>query len=246
MAIPLTGPISMNTVQTEFGGSNPISLSEYYRNGPFVTTNNTGVPISGAISLSNFRGTVRTLLVEYEIIGAGGAGGFGRYDGYVTTRSASGGTSTITSAAITAVIAAGGIGGLDAAFGPDTLDTNRNGEATIYGLGGVASRSFAAETYSPGGDAPATSYGAGGGGAGGDFSQIFDRSGGEGGGGGAGTFLSGSFRLIPGVQLSVVIGAGGLGSGGNSEGGNGANGYARIRKNGGAWTPFTTSGVYIV
>ena len=30
MALPTTGPISLGQIQTEFGGSNPISLSEYY------------------------------------------------------------------------------------------------------------------------------------------------------------------------------------------------------------------------
>ena len=59
MALSSTGSISLSQVQTEFGGSNPISLSEYYRNGSYVTQNNTGVPTSGAISLGNLRGTER-------------------------------------------------------------------------------------------------------------------------------------------------------------------------------------------
>jgi hypothetical protein len=248
MAIPVTGPISLGTLQAEFGGANPIALSEYYRNAGLVTPNNTGVPLSGsAISLSNFRGTVRALVVEYEIIGAGGAGGFGLYGGYGdgVARSAGGTASFITSAAIIGVIATGGLGGLNAAFTPVTT-TVRNGEASVYGLGGTYGQSFAAETYSPGGDAPATSYGAGGGGGGGDQAQTYDSSGGEGGGGQAGTFLTGSFLLVPGTQLNVQIGAGGIGAGGNSEGGNGANGFARIRKGGGPWTVFTASGVYVV
>lgn len=56
MALPLSGPLSLSQIQTEFGGTNPISMSEYYRGGPFVTTNNTGVPTSGAISIGNFYG----------------------------------------------------------------------------------------------------------------------------------------------------------------------------------------------
>jgi hypothetical protein len=59
MAIPPSGTISIQQLQTEFGGTNPISLSEYYRNGAYVTANNTGVPTSGASRLSAFRGTVR-------------------------------------------------------------------------------------------------------------------------------------------------------------------------------------------
>ena len=249
MAIPATGPILISMIQSEFGGSNPIRLSEYYRQPTgLTTTNNTGVPTSGTIKFSDFRGAVRSLLVEYEIIGAGGAGGYGRWDDYSSTRSASGGASSITGAAITTVTAAGGIGGLDAATAPVTT-TTRNGEGTIYGPGGIYGQSFQSETYSPGGDAPSTSYGAGGGGGGGDASSIFDSSGGEGGGGGAGTYLTGSFLLTPGTQLSVAIGLKGVGVRvitRGSEGGDGANGYARIRKDGGAWTEFTTSGVYTV
>jgi hypothetical protein len=59
MALPSSGAISFSAIQTEFGGSNPISLSEYYRNGLYVTSNNTGVPTSGVISLSNFYNAVK-------------------------------------------------------------------------------------------------------------------------------------------------------------------------------------------
>lgn len=59
MALPSSGPLTLAQIQTEFGGTNPISLSEYYRNGGLVTSNNTNVPTSGAISLSNFYGAVR-------------------------------------------------------------------------------------------------------------------------------------------------------------------------------------------
>ena len=60
MALPSSGIISLSDIQTEFGGSNPISLSEYYRspNG-LPTDNNTSIPLSGAISLSNFYGAVK-------------------------------------------------------------------------------------------------------------------------------------------------------------------------------------------
>lgn len=61
MAIPSSGAISLTTVQTEFGGSNPISLSEYYAGGTYVPSGTTGtygaVPSSGTISLRNFYGT---------------------------------------------------------------------------------------------------------------------------------------------------------------------------------------------
>lgn len=50
MALQGSGAISLGDVQTEFGGSNPISISEYYGV-------DTGVPGSGTISLSDFYGT---------------------------------------------------------------------------------------------------------------------------------------------------------------------------------------------
>lgn len=42
MTIPATGPISLTDLQTEFGGTVPISLSEYYEGGPsgYVTATN--------------------------------------------------------------------------------------------------------------------------------------------------------------------------------------------------------------
>ena len=56
MAIPSSGVLTLSQIQTEFGGSNPIDLSEYYRGGSYVpnSTNNTSIPTSGAISISNF------------------------------------------------------------------------------------------------------------------------------------------------------------------------------------------------
>lgn len=63
MALQSSGAISLSDLQTEFGGSNPISLSEYYRGGAYVpdTPTNSGVPTSGAISLSDFYGAADSL-----------------------------------------------------------------------------------------------------------------------------------------------------------------------------------------
>ena len=49
MALQLTGAISLSEVQVEFGGENPISMSEYY--GASVS-----LPGSGVISMSDFYG----------------------------------------------------------------------------------------------------------------------------------------------------------------------------------------------
>ena len=59
MALPSSGAISIGNIATEFGGSQPHSLSEYYRNGSFVTSNNTNVPTSGTIDLADFYGAVK-------------------------------------------------------------------------------------------------------------------------------------------------------------------------------------------
>jgi hypothetical protein len=61
MELPSSGAISLGNIQTEFGGSNPISLSEYYAGGGLVPSGTSGtngpVPTSGTISISNFYGT---------------------------------------------------------------------------------------------------------------------------------------------------------------------------------------------
>lgn len=61
MPLPSSGPLSLNDIQTEFGGSNPISINEYYAGGSFVAAGTSGtygaVPSSGTISIQNFYGT---------------------------------------------------------------------------------------------------------------------------------------------------------------------------------------------
>jgi hypothetical protein len=63
MALQGSGAISLSQIQTELGGANPVSLSEYYRNGTYTGSNNTSVPTSGAISMSNFYGASSVDLV---------------------------------------------------------------------------------------------------------------------------------------------------------------------------------------
>lgn len=65
MAMPIAyNPISLGQIQTEFGGANPIALAgEYYRGAGYTTNNNTNVPTSGTIALSNFYSAVRAYIV---------------------------------------------------------------------------------------------------------------------------------------------------------------------------------------
>ena len=61
MALPASGALSLDDIQTEFGGSNPIGIDEYYAGGAFVPPGTSGtngpVPSSGTISINNFFGT---------------------------------------------------------------------------------------------------------------------------------------------------------------------------------------------
>lgn len=57
MAIQDSGTIKFSEIQTEFGGSNPISISEYYRDGNPVPIHETDIPSSGEIDISDFYGT---------------------------------------------------------------------------------------------------------------------------------------------------------------------------------------------
>lgn len=65
MTLPSSGPLTLTDIQTEFGGSNPISLSEYYAGGANVPAGTSGtygaVPSSGAISIQNFYGTAKSV-----------------------------------------------------------------------------------------------------------------------------------------------------------------------------------------
>ena len=65
MALPAAyAPISLGQIQSEFTGFNPIAISEYYREPNGLTTpNNTNVPTSGIIALSNFYSAVRSFIV---------------------------------------------------------------------------------------------------------------------------------------------------------------------------------------
>jgi hypothetical protein len=60
MPISPSGSVSLGVIQTEFGGSNPIALSEYYRGGTYVPNTERNslaatIPTSGQISISQIR-----------------------------------------------------------------------------------------------------------------------------------------------------------------------------------------------
>lgn len=74
MTLPSSGTLSLSSIQGEFGGSNPISMSEYYRNGPLVPSYpaNTGIPTSGTISINQFYGATNTAPANTTFAGTAG------------------------------------------------------------------------------------------------------------------------------------------------------------------------------
>lgn len=70
MAIKGSGALSMSEIATEFGGSAPHSLSEYYRGGGLVPNGpaaNNNIAVSGAISMSGFYGSQRVVVINVTI-----------------------------------------------------------------------------------------------------------------------------------------------------------------------------------
>lgn len=59
MALQGSGAISLGDIATEFGGTVPHAINEYYRNGSYVadTTANAGIPTSGSVSFNTFYST---------------------------------------------------------------------------------------------------------------------------------------------------------------------------------------------
>ena len=62
MPCPGSGKITIQDIVNEFGGSAPHALTEYYRNGSNVPGNNTSVPESGQISLTEFYSAVNEII----------------------------------------------------------------------------------------------------------------------------------------------------------------------------------------
>lgn len=240
MTLPASGVISLADLQTEFGTSSPVSLSQFYLDGSIVTPNNTGVPNSGsAISLDDFYGVANATNVTYEIIGGGGGGGYGVENYTGSGRAGTGGNSTLEASAFTTVTSTGALGGLNA---PTSAHTGLAGAASYYGPGGNA---VGQQGQSQ--PAPAGSYGAGAGGAGGDNGGFLGTDGGGGHGGSASTRVAGTLTNVPvGTVITVTIGSGGAGGvGGNRHGVAGAGGYARLQV-GNTVQEFTSSGTFTV
>jgi hypothetical protein len=61
--IPQTGAIALSALQTEFGGQNSVSMSEYYAGKKYVPQVAPSIPNSGQVSVSQYRGRSNSVLV---------------------------------------------------------------------------------------------------------------------------------------------------------------------------------------
>ena len=217
MAIPSSGvPISMDTLNTEFGGG--FALSSYYRGGSFVPSSpqNTAIPTSGTISLGNFYGSSNRMIVSLTASGnnydvytnRGPSYQAGKTDLTVTVPGTIGSTSTGTYAML-----------VPSAFSPtDTVTIVNNG--VIQGMGGAGSDGAPSTT-------PATTAASGGNAVYVNRPTIITNNGtiaGGGGGGGGGGGAAQPSKFVP--QRRSAGGGGGGGGAGTNGGAAGAGGTA--------------------
>lgn len=250
MAIKTSGPISIQDIVNEFGGTAPHSLNEYYKGGTYVPVapQNANVPTQGAISLENFYGASKIIYITYEMWGAGGTGGRGyenqgapsgsragagkptgvmtrsRYDALV----AAGSDFNSLSSSDFVIYAQGGAGGLNGNLGSPY--NGSAGEASDFGAGGAGGSPNSAGSNPTWGH-----WGAAGGGGGGDngstsYLNLYgkDAAGAAGSGGLAAAKTTGTSAIDPGQYVLFVGGAGPQYSGGNHDGGFGMPGYLKF------------------
>jgi len=227
--MPIPGPgtaISINTLATEFGGTVPHSLNEYYRGGGLVPNApvNSAIPTSGTISLGNFYGSTNRVPIVLPI-----TSNTFNYDVFANAAPIyNPGISDITVTVSPGVIVGSTSTGtyamlVPSAFSPtDTVTIVNNG--VIQGMGGGGGPGGAVISSGPFGNASQP----GNPGAGGGNALYVNRptvitnngtvAGGGGGGGGGGAITS-----SPG---GATGGSGGGGGAGFNGGGAGAGGPA--------------------
>lgn len=122
MPVPNTNT-SLSDIQTEFGGSNPIELSEYYSNGPLVPSAapapNGPIPTSGQISIGQFRGSENLSFIQATGGTVTTCGDFKihTFTGGGTFCVSAVGTNPACNVVDYMVVAGGGSGGADPSFG---------------------------------------------------------------------------------------------------------------------------------
>ena len=137
MSVPSTNT-KLSGIQTEFGGSNPIALSEYYSGGPLVPAGvpapNGPIPSSGAITVGDFRGATNA---SYVTASGGAVTTSGDFKIHVFTGNATfsvsnaGNPAGSTSVTATIVGGAGGAGSFYGGGGGVSFRTADNSAALI-------------------------------------------------------------------------------------------------------------------
>jgi len=262
MTLPSSGTITIAQIAAEFGGDAPHSLSEYYRGGGLVPTNNTNVPTSGTITLSDFYGAVNQVSVT-----ASSASSVNLQTLFNNAASGSW-TSTVPKIYTVGASVVLGITTVPASMG-GTLTINHSGD--IQGTGGAGGTFSGTKTGSAGGTAMTVqstgvtinmlsgstlSGGGGGGGAGGQGGRgerlgggnLIFQDGGAGGAGGRGIGYSQSqTNGSAGVPGNSSPAGPASNEGGGGTGGNGASSFGTAGANGatggsGNTSPGPTSG----
>lgn len=67
MTLQTSGPMSMNDIANEFGTSKPLSMSQLYRGGQYVSSSTITIPTSGLISLNSFYGVSKAFTFNRPI-----------------------------------------------------------------------------------------------------------------------------------------------------------------------------------
>ena len=251
MAIQGSGLIKLSDLQAEFTGSNPISMSEYYRNGIYVTANNTSVPTSGSTSLSNYYNAVRQFAFSIASNQTTGqnlralAVAAGWDQAAPVVASINSGVVISSNATSTAALTVDG-------SWPGGVTLNNAG--TIVGMGGAGGRG-GTTSGSAGGRAMTVSAaisinnaggvvaGGGGGGGGGTAGGTGGNLGGGGGGGGGRTGLTNSARGEGGSGGSIGPGAAGAAGTFAAAGASGNASYPPYGGRGGAGGNWGVAGV---
>lgn len=261
MALPTSGPLTLQNIQTEFGGNNPISLNAYYAGGSRVPAGTTGtngaVPTSGAISVNNFYGTTNVA----QIVISSNTKNFNLLTALEETMFVNGSAIPIQ-VTINSNVYVWSDDTTKAAFdtgaitGSGTITITNNGYIIgMGGNGGQGNSSTALTQGLPGGNAMnirksvtiinngfiAGGGGGGGGGIQGYYSGFGSGGGGAGGGSGGKCMTSSGFPNGPNGGSGGAVGqpggpgsgGTGFGSGGGAGGGGGCNGGTPVSGGGG-------------